>query len=191
MTIINKKIYLVFILFIFIFSSCNLSNARVCINSDELIQSEWKVKKITFNKIDDDTYSMNVVTKYQIKNVTDKELWFYDIENGSIWQTSITRQNENLVEKKFILHKEYNGLLPYSVVFPKVIKIPPSKKIKGQLRLNYTLREGLGINKLSKNEISFNYFIFRKEILVKSFDDEIIFINAINNFCNEYYVKFD
>jgi hypothetical protein len=136
---------------------------------------------------DNDGMVISIKANYRIKNLTDGNLWLYDLEHGSIWQSSITRKKNKAIEKKYSMYEIFEGFIPYSIIYPRSKHIPPRREIDGDIEIKFRLENGCD-DKKNITKFIFNFFILTKDI--KGIENEDLLIDIIKTSSKEYFVEF-
>jgi hypothetical protein len=112
-----------------------------------LISYKWDFVNYERRKISNEEEEIILNVKYEIKNNTKENIWFYDMQRGNDWQYAEFERKENTIEKRTFVYKPYEksngwyGSLGFAPVYPDSFLIRPNKTIKGEMRVKYTAED--------------------------------------------------
>lgn len=176
-----KKIILIIITILLISSCTNQKKDIVYNTTDNLIDSTWKVVKIT-----EKANKVILKLEYEIINKTDKTQWFYDMEIGNNWQSSAIHVLEKVYINKHEIVDMYDGEWssagPYSANPPLCHEILPNDVLKGQIDITFIKRDGVSI-------YSTNFFIL--DINISNISSKNELRKLLPNNMHEYWIYFD
>jgi hypothetical protein len=89
-----KRLSVISISIFLLFTSCEKTEYLF---EDDEVCFKWSVKKYR-SESKTESFKIDVFCKYSIKNKSDKDIWFYDQENGSLWQEIKTYVNNGIIE---------------------------------------------------------------------------------------------
>jgi len=179
---LNKIGYIPMILIFFVTFTLSVSCRNEVISyEDDEIMYKWIVKdQNCFIK----GAEARIIVKfnYFIKNKTEKNIWFYDQENGNLWQKIEPLLTNDTIESNYILYKELTYPPPYDYTDPKSIEIKPNDSINGFIEIRYYIfNESNFINMSNIAMQRFNFFILDQDISTHKDDEDTVKIIAENH----------
>jgi hypothetical protein len=147
---------------------------------------KWDLINYSCNIINNEEQEISLKLKYLIKNNTNKEIWFYDMQQGNDMQYTEFEITENIVRKTTYIYKPYEksnngwyGSWGYNPVFPNSFLIEPNKTRTDEIYISYIIDKNLVAEEL----------LYRFNFIILDVDLSKNFNKLSNSYINEKHSR--
>jgi len=157
--------------------------------NDENINYNWNLNEIDYF-INETTSYVKLNLFYKIKNNSNKDIWFYDMERGNDWQFVEFEFEKNIIRRILYIYKPYEksykgwyGSGGYTPNYPNSYLIKPYEEIKGEINIIYPYN-----NILSDNDIIYQFNFIILDIDINKNLNKLNIEDINNKYSRNYFV---
>ena len=172
-----------------VFYLLSLSLLIGCVNNE--IYYKWDIVKYECKNINETEQELIFKVKYKIKNNTNENVWFYDMQRGNDWQYIEFEKEENILKRNLFIYKPFEksnggwyGSGGYNQNDPDSFLICPSKKKEGVININFIIEN---ISDVKDIVYQFNFIIL--EIDINKYFSELSIYDINEIYSKNYYIE--